>query len=186
MQNLVTVPLYDTLGPGISPPSTFVLCSSLLVIINCHSSENLETVGYIINHADIAIVVAAENRIQNILRVSHKSPGLKVIISMDPLSEPSSVTNSDVSAGKVLKEWAAEKGILLIDFAEVEELGKKHPRKHLKPAPNDLACICYTSGTTGVPKGALLSHKNITAACAGVLRTWPARQDDVSTVSYNF
>ncbi|CAG8471627.1 11251_t:CDS:10 [Paraglomus occultum] len=156
MQNLITVPLYDTLGP--------------------------ETVGYIFNHADIAIVVAAENRIQNILRVSHKSPGLKVIISMDPLSEPS-VTNSDVSAGKVLKEWAAEKGILLVDFAEVEGLGKKHPREHLKPSPNDLACICYTSGTTGVPKGALLSHENMTAACAGALGTWPARQDDI-LISY--
>jgi len=161
-------------------------CASLLVITHYSSSENSETAGYIINHADIAIVVAAENRIQNILRVSHKLPGLKVIISMGSLSEPSSITNSDVSAGKVLKEWAADKGIVLVDFAEVEELGKKHPRKHLKPAPNNLACICYTSGTTGVPKGALLSHENITAACAGALGTWPARQDDVSTVIGNF
>jgi long-chain acyl-CoA synthetase len=101
---------------------------------------------------------------------------------MDPLSDLPSLSNSDASAGKVLKEWAAEKGVILLEITEVEELGKKHPRKHLKPTPNDLACICYTSGTTGVPKGVLLSHANFISACAGALAMWPAEQDDVGSV----
>ena len=35
------------------------------------------------------------------------------------------------------------------------------------PQPHDLALVNYTSGTTGVPKGAMLTHNNIVSAAAG-------------------
>ena len=37
----------------------------------------------------------------------------------------------------------------------------------MPPAPTDTATICYTSGTTGVPKGGVLSHGNLIANSAG-------------------
>jgi len=36
------------------------------------------------------------------------------------------------------------------------------------PKPSDVATICYTSGTTGMPKGAIITHGNIIAAEAAV------------------
>lgn len=40
---------------------------------------------------------------------------------------------------------------------------------NLRPSINDIATINYTSGTTGNPKGVLLSHKNLVTVAVGVL-----------------
>lgn len=41
---------------------------------------------------------------------------------------------------------------LVITYEELHTIGGRHPRPHLPPRGDALATICYTSGTTGVPK----------------------------------
>lgn len=67
---------------------------------------------------------------------------------MDPLTTPGVVP----AAGTVLKSWAAEKGVILLSFAEVEAMGRATPYPVRPPKPEDIATLCYTSGTTGNPK----------------------------------
>ncbi len=64
--------------------------------------------------------------------------------------------------GVVVKQWFPIK-----DYEKYLEEGEKAGEKYLKAyhdvpvAPEDLACICYTSGTTGKTKGVMLTHKSI-------------------------
>ncbi|KAI9275407.1 hypothetical protein BY458DRAFT_454713 [Sporodiniella umbellata] len=55
----------------------------------------------------------------------------------------------------------------VISLDEVARLGRENPKETRQPEPEDLCCIMYTSGSTGNPKGVMLSHKNIVAAIAG-------------------
>ncbi|CAI2191239.1 3162_t:CDS:10, partial [Funneliformis geosporum] len=154
--NLITVALYDTLGP--------------------------DTVEYVINHAEISIAVVSANLIPGLIQLSSKVPNLKVIISMDELDDDLPKPIGSTTSGKVLKAWAEDKGLTLLSFNEVEKLGEKNPRKHNPPSPNNIACICYTSGTTGVPKGALLTHSNFIAANSSVTQIFGGDQDDLAHI----
>ncbi|OZC04889.1 putative malonyl-CoA synthase [Onchocerca flexuosa] len=45
--------------------------------------------------------------------------------------------------------------------------------------PDDIACICYTAGTTGLPKGAMLSHGGLTWNAEALIDMWKFSQKDV-------
>lgn len=46
---------------------------------------------------------------------------------------------------------------------------------NVKIEPHDLACICYTSGTTGKSKGVMLTHKNVASNCSSSCRVLTGR-----------
>ncbi len=64
----------------------------------------------------------------------------------------------------------------------LEALAGAAPVEAIHPtAPDDTAVILYTSGTTGKPKGAELTHSNLLLNCAAVVpRLLPLRNDDVA------
>lgn len=97
-----------------------------------------DLVEYVVNHSGLPMIACSVDKVQNVLQVFPNCPKLKVIISMDSLE------NSNV-----LKQWAQQLGVLLLDFSDIYALGRKNQFEYVKCLPSDTASLCYTSGTTG-------------------------------------
>ena len=66
-----------------------------------------------------------------------------------------------------LRSRAAEIGLTIYDMEEVEAMGmESSSRDYNPPRSSDICTINYTSGTTGPPKGVVLTHKNLVAAAS--------------------
>lgn len=148
-----------------------------MVAVPLYDTLGAEAVIYIINKAEIATVICdtpqkASNLIENVEK--DLTPDLKMIILMDPFEDD-------------LKERGEKSGIEILSFCEAENLGKENFRKPVPPRPEDLGIICFTSGTTGNPKGAMITHENVISNSAAFLRcveyTFEPTPEDV-TISY--
>ncbi|PWN87587.1 acetyl-CoA synthetase-like protein [Acaromyces ingoldii] len=69
---------------------------------------------------------------------------------------------------KLKKNAGDREGFKVVHFDEVRKQGKENTAERNPPKPDDVACIMYTSGSTGAPKGVILTHSNLIAAVGAV------------------
>ncbi|XP_070761364.1 long-chain-fatty-acid--CoA ligase 3a isoform X1 [Enoplosus armatus] len=80
------------------------------------------------------------------------------------------------------------RGISVHNMAAVQKLGVRPEYGKLvcrkKPLPSDIAVIMYTSGSTGVPKGVMISHSNIIAGITGMAERIPNLCEEDTYIGY--
>ena len=69
--------------------------------------------------------------------------------------------------------------IKVLPYQEVIRLGEMSSKAGLLPQPDDTAIIMYTSGSTGPPKGVLMSHRNLMSAMLAYTNVATIYEDDI-------
>ena len=137
--------------------------------IGIYQDAIVSETAYIITHADIKFIIAEDQeQVDKILEMWSELPLVRKVIYYDP---------------KGLRNYTED---FLMFFPDVETLG----REYEKDFPNwfeqsvaqgketDLAILSTTSGTTGDPKLAMLTHKNLLSMGRNLMKVDPIEPDD--------
>jgi long-chain acyl-CoA synthetase len=120
-----------------------------------------DTVQYILAHTGLGSLVSSRRHLEKICEAKRTGlcPAFTTVILVDGITP---------DAMQVLNTV----GLQVISFAKVEAVGSERiatvGHKHSPPSFDDIATLSYTSGTTGPPKGAIISHGNIMTTNAGM------------------
>jgi long-chain acyl-CoA synthetase len=134
-----------------------------------YTTDSASQLKYLVNDSDSRFLfLDNDEQLDKYLSVRDDMPGLSWVIVYDRDG---------------LHGFSDDKVIFLDDLYRLgREFLKQHPNRFeeeiANSSPKDTAILVYTSGTTGPPKGAMISHENIIVSIIGGALTLPVTESD--------
>lgn len=150
-----------------------------LVVVPLYTADRPENAAYILRHADAKVLLLEE--LAQWQTFSEVRDQLNALVRVITIQGGPDKTDDDLVLA--LHDWLPERGGQQ-QPAETGEMGdtEEIPTEEVFRAtrdPHQLATIIYTSGTSGRPKGVMLSHYNILTNAHSSLQAVPIRHDDL-------
>lgn len=134
-----------------------------MVVVPLYTNDRPDNIAYILADADIQLMIVEDNNQIESLKSIH--PQLQQLVAIISLENKQS-TSAD---NKAALPWYFYQDRMPENASRCE---------HFHGKSDDLATIVYTSGTTGRPKGVMLSHQNILFDTWAAISAVPCRSDD--------
>jgi long-chain acyl-CoA synthetase len=139
------------------------------VSVPVYQDSIAKELAFVWSHADVSVIVAEDQeQVDKVLALKEQLPALRWVIYDDP------------------RGMLSYRDDRLKSFADVEALGRERAAREPgffeaeieKGRAQDIAFVCYTSGTTGSPKGAMITHHNVIETARIASESESIRRDD--------
>ncbi len=139
------------------------------VPVPLHAIDNPGSIAYILADCEASMLIVGQaEHWENIRAIGTEFPALRAVVIVDEDGADSAcAASTDGPAVGTLAQWLA---------AGEQAFELPAPTR---PGPDDLAALVYTSGTTGKPKGVMLTHRNVVSDVKAVLERIAPTVDDV-------
>ncbi|EFA85454.1 fatty acyl-CoA synthetase [Heterostelium album PN500] len=137
------------------------------IVVSFYETLGVESLIFVSKHAEIELAFCSKETLEKTKEIAFSVKELKTVVCFDDVSDEE-------------RQSFKAKNIHIYTYSELMERGAslagKH--KHVPPHPDDLCTIMYTSGTTGDPKGVMITHRNVISVLCAVKQLADVYVDD--------
>jgi long-chain acyl-CoA synthetase len=128
-----------------------------VTVVTLYDTLGDDTIGFVLDQTKMTSIVLENTNLKKIfkLKKESKTGSLRILIMLDQIND------DEIKEAELL-------GFIIYTYSKIFELVKGKECKFTPATPETIATICYTSGTTGTPKGSMVSHSSLLAEIAAL------------------